>query len=317
MAKPNNFNASCDTDEPLHDTASELGQKLSALRKAQGLSISDVNRDTKIQAKYIQFIEDGNFSALPKGPFARSFVKQYCCYLNAEDLWQKYGARSFEQPHTNASADDNAFPAYARREEGFRKKSKFVIYIGIFLSLAAAVYVTFAFRSSIKEDSVSPIEGGTPAIIKEVKEKEAALAEVERLTQKISEDAAKSAATSVDLGWMDGKEPKNTPSQDINQTSDDLHELNADKQTLKIYADRYSWIKASSAGKILFEGTIKSGQEQSFSPTQEAPLRIRYGRSTNVTVSWNGNQENIKCDSAQGITKYYWYDGTVTDTPKK
>lgn len=74
----------------------QLGKALSEARKARGLTLHDVERDTRISQKYLKALEDGELEVLPAPVYARAFTRTYAQYLglNAADLVQKLpGAR--------------------------------------------------------------------------------------------------------------------------------------------------------------------------------------------------------------------------------
>jgi cytoskeletal protein RodZ len=74
----------------------ELGKALTHARTARGLTISDVERDTRISTKYIKALEEGEFETLPAPVYARAFMRTYAQYLglNARELVQQLpGAR--------------------------------------------------------------------------------------------------------------------------------------------------------------------------------------------------------------------------------
>ena len=74
----------------------ELGKALTQARKARGLTLTDVERDTRISSKYIQALEEGEIETLPAPVYARAFMRTYAQYLglNARDFVQRLpGAR--------------------------------------------------------------------------------------------------------------------------------------------------------------------------------------------------------------------------------
>lgn len=74
----------------------ELGKALSEARIARGLTLHDVERDTRISSKYLQALEEGDLQVLPAPVYARAFMRTYAQYLglNASALIQKLpGAR--------------------------------------------------------------------------------------------------------------------------------------------------------------------------------------------------------------------------------
>ncbi|MDP8925742.1 MAG: helix-turn-helix domain-containing protein, partial [Actinomycetota bacterium] len=46
-------------------SGSKIGQILKQARKEQGLSLQEVEQATKIRARYLKELEEGNFSVLP------------------------------------------------------------------------------------------------------------------------------------------------------------------------------------------------------------------------------------------------------------
>ena len=59
----------------------ELGKALTEARIARGLTLHDVERDTRISGKYLQALEEGELDALPAPVYARAFMRTYAQYL--------------------------------------------------------------------------------------------------------------------------------------------------------------------------------------------------------------------------------------------
>ncbi|MCH8850563.1 MAG: helix-turn-helix domain-containing protein [Chloroflexi bacterium] len=77
-------------------TTEGLGNALVEARKARGLTLRDVERDTRISTKYLQALEDGHLDVLPAPVYARAFMRTYAQYLglDASQLVQQLpGAR--------------------------------------------------------------------------------------------------------------------------------------------------------------------------------------------------------------------------------
>ncbi len=71
-------------------TPEELGKALSEARTARGLTLHDIERDTRISRKYLQALEEGMLDVLPAPVYARAFMRTYAQYLglNASTLVQ-------------------------------------------------------------------------------------------------------------------------------------------------------------------------------------------------------------------------------------
>lgn len=76
----------------------ELGKALAQARTARGLTLPDVERDTRISGKYLQALEEGRLEALPAPVYARAFMRTYAQYLglNARDFIQQLPGAKLE-----------------------------------------------------------------------------------------------------------------------------------------------------------------------------------------------------------------------------
>ncbi|MFH1074993.1 MAG: RodZ domain-containing protein [Candidatus Firestonebacteria bacterium] len=70
----------------------DIGPKLLKEREYKGFSIEKVSDDLKIQGRYIEAIEKGNFDSLPGEVYVKAFLKTYGDYLglNGRELVEEY-----------------------------------------------------------------------------------------------------------------------------------------------------------------------------------------------------------------------------------
>lgn len=309
----------------------ELGRKLKELREAQGITLEHASDATKIQKKYISAIEEGRLDELPKGPYCRSFLRQYCAFLTAPDMWAKY------DPLTrggNVTLEDfkasNEEPDMAVTPGVFRRSPRFWIYLLVVVSLAAAFWVTLRYRGEISTSATTPLEGGTAPIVREQQEKRAASADISSGTsQALSADAA--APASVDLSWMDGKQPAPKPAQQAAETQAVADAAARQKPAvpaqaakpaaktplLTLTARADSWLRISEGDKVLYQGIMKLGEKKEFRVNAARPLRVRCGNPAATDAAWFGAAAKALGGGKNPVTKYYWSDGAVTDTDKR
>lgn len=60
------------------------GEVLSRARQEKHLSLRTVARETKLPVKYLEIIEAGDWEALPKGDYARYFIREYARFLGLD-----------------------------------------------------------------------------------------------------------------------------------------------------------------------------------------------------------------------------------------
>lgn len=92
-------------------TNEDIGTALTQARTARGLSLYDVERDTRINRKYLQALEEGRLEVMPAPVYARAFMRTYAQYLglNAGSLVQQLpGAKPEPElpplPHATSEA---------------------------------------------------------------------------------------------------------------------------------------------------------------------------------------------------------------------
>ncbi len=75
---------------------SELGRLLHEARTAKEISLADVEAVTRIRQKYLEALETGEYSHLPRGTVARGFLRTYAAYLglDADAALQQYTQES-------------------------------------------------------------------------------------------------------------------------------------------------------------------------------------------------------------------------------
>jgi cytoskeletal protein RodZ len=61
-----------------------IGAQLRERRRQHGLSLADVERDTRINALYLEALEAEDFAALPAPVYARGFMRSYARYLGLD-----------------------------------------------------------------------------------------------------------------------------------------------------------------------------------------------------------------------------------------
>jgi hypothetical protein len=87
----------------------ELGNTLSRARRARAISLEDVERDTHVSKRYLEALENEDFSSFPAPVYARGFLRTYARYLglNAEELIRIF-------PNHDLTVDITPLPTVAR-----------------------------------------------------------------------------------------------------------------------------------------------------------------------------------------------------------
>lgn len=62
-----------------------LGEKLRKLRSERRISMNEVSRFTKIQVKYLEYLEDGRYEKLPADVYIKGFLRSYAEFLGVNE----------------------------------------------------------------------------------------------------------------------------------------------------------------------------------------------------------------------------------------
>lgn len=289
----------------------ELGEKLKSIREAQGLSVNVISDITKIQKRYLQAIEAGELSELPAGPYVRGFIRQYCEFLSATDLWNAYDAltrnlRARAEPETLQGATD-----YIASPKIFRATSHLWIYLIVIASLTVAAWITWSYRGEITGISTSPLNGGTAAVNR-----------YERETPSSGVAISEGQSGSVDVSWMDGLPAEDRPdTEEPSLSPDSAGEISparaaapeqTEKNALRIEATASVWLNITSGEQSLYRGTLKTGEVKTFKVTNKA-VRVRYGNPGGAAVTWNNSTVKPLRVSSKPLTITYYPDGKITE----
>jgi len=62
-----------------------LGEKLKKIRSDRRISLNDVSKNTKIQVKYLEYLENGEYDKLPPDVYVKGFIRSYAGYLGLSE----------------------------------------------------------------------------------------------------------------------------------------------------------------------------------------------------------------------------------------
>lgn len=287
----------------------ELGERLRNIREAQRLSIAEISVITKIQKRYLEAIENGDLSQLPRGPYVRGFIRQYCEFLSAADLWSTYDMLTTPPPSQETEAPEPE-QDYIAPPKIFKAPSHWWIYLVIIISLAVAGWITWNYRGEITGLSTSPTDGGTAVASRERRAEENASADSAASSDSV---VPENPSADANLSWMDGGDGTGTgrTAETADGAERGVDAPPTGKNVLHIAAKGNCWMLVTSGGQTLFSGTLRSGESKTFTVT-DSSIRVKYGNPGGVSVTWNGETATQLGSENRPITRIYRQDGSVT-----
>lgn len=292
------------------DTLREFGSLLKQLREAQILTIEQVSEQTHIRPFILEAIEDGELDALSGLVYSHSFVKSYCEFLCADDLWLKYEStfREHAFPNVHLSSQIESQKQYTPPARAvFRKTSLAWVYMLLLFSVFVAGYLLWKQKLELTSHPLKSPENITSSDVRAsvpvAPSADAMMLSTDRsldskdknLQQNtknvksgdISADVLRSLSLDEvkpqDIGWMDGlsydKHSKKGMSTDAEKRPD-LEGL------LLLNATERVWVGVYQGKQTLFSGFLDKGEKKEFFLKKRTRLRI--GNPSYVRLLWEG-----------------------------
>ncbi|CCQ98559.1 putative DNA-binding protein [[Clostridium] ultunense Esp] len=290
----------------------ELGLVLKKRREEKHLTLDDLQEITKIQKRYIDAIEKGNYHLLP-GPFyTRAFIRNLAetLSLNPDQLLEQYES---ELP----SVEPEPLETIPRRRRSLNRPSIFgpwITKVLLFLFVLIILFIIYMFI--VRQFPAAPPQ------------------EAEKNPPQVQENFPKtSSPTSNQTGTNGGgaasvneggtspapspaKEPILTFVKEEGKTS--YYQIsNVDYISLQVSTPRgpcWMEVRKGKKGKVIYSATLPEKQEMKWEFTDSNNAYIRLGATQNVDVTVNG-----KPVSLAGKKDVYRLDitlvGTTSATP--
>ena len=139
----------------------ELGEKLKEARLEKGLSLLDVQEKTKIQKRYLEAIEAGNYSSLPGSFYTRAFIREFALVVGIEPnaLLEEHEA---ELPTTSEEDFDRLTRVQKNRKQNSTKNTAIFSIIPRLLTailiIGIIAVVWYFLQKEVDPENEGPVE---------------------------------------------------------------------------------------------------------------------------------------------------------------
>ncbi|MGB9637262.1 MAG: helix-turn-helix domain-containing protein [Microgenomates group bacterium] len=136
-----------------------VGEILSEKRKAVGLSLEEIEKETKIRVKYLEAIEKNNFSQIPGSATVKGFIRNYALVLgltpaNVLAVFR----RDFRENEKGQIVPRGMTEPLNRKDFYWTPKTTFLLTV----FLVVGGFIFFFFRQYLKFISPPPLEVFSP-----------------------------------------------------------------------------------------------------------------------------------------------------------
>jgi cytoskeletal protein RodZ len=247
-----------------------VGRTLALERTRQGLDLEDIAERTKIAVRTLKHIEQDEFESLPGMIFARNFVRQYaeCLRMNQAAVVEQFN-REQQMPEPAFTVPEARFhvpnmrPSVVGRVFDNNTVSAFVTFL-LTIVVCAAAYYSYEYWQARRSTAHEPIAAAavpaaTPPPAAKPQENPVAPAQPE-------------AASAAQPAPLDS--PAVAPG-----TGGHVHVV--------VTADEPCWTQITADGKVLFAGTLGSGETKMVNAS--AVVSVRAGNAGAIKLKLNGS----------------------------
>ncbi|MDF2946047.1 MAG: family transcriptional regulator [Bacillales bacterium] len=274
---------------------SELGLRLKEAREQKKLTLEDIQSITKIQRRYLQGIEDGNYKVLPGSFYVRAFIRQYAeaVDLNPDEILQEYksevpGGVVVEEQTEQLSRVSN------RRSEIKYQNNKVYdilpkIVLGV-LIIAVFMGVWILFQNNSNDEVKSTNLNKTDAeyeVSKDNKKNTVDKPEPKETDTEEEEKPVDNAKNNADQNKL--KQVINTIETNSKRSTLELKET--EKFILELLPIGTSYLDVKNGkGQIFFSGMTKEGETLTYDFSREEEVVLNIGRTLDVKMKINGEE---------------------------
>ncbi len=247
-----------------------LGEKLIKFRSEARLTVADMSKATKIQAKYIEALEAGHYEKLPADVYVRGYLRGYARYLNIDESML---VRLYDQERNISSnirpeaPKKNSFNTSLDRTYTLSPRS-FVLSAIVLVIVSVTVYLWFQFRQFTTEPLLSITEPNPNQVV------EGNMAVLRGKTDRGTQVTVNNEATFVSPEG--GFEETLTLQQGVNQvTVRAVNRFNKERvEVLQIEA-RFEEVRAASSEDLALEQANAEGIFRIALSIKETPTKVK------------------------------------------
>lgn len=144
-----------------------LGEKMRKLRSQYRMSLAEVSRATKIQVKYLEALESGEYGKLPAEVYVRGFLTSYARHLGVDEqiFLRLYDKERHIRVNLGQDTDPDTRPRLPLSSSVVITPRMFTIAVAVLLLALTFTYLFREFRSFVAEPQLVLLEPLSGAVI--------------------------------------------------------------------------------------------------------------------------------------------------------
>ncbi|WP_231556712.1 helix-turn-helix domain-containing protein [Tetragenococcus muriaticus] len=288
-----------------------IGDRLRQARLDKNISIDELQQKTKIQKRYLEAIESGNFAALPGAYYVRTFIRQYAEAVGEKgdvlvDIYD--GKDGIDSESRRAQPETVQGSRKALHEEKSRNKTTREHLPVVLLGFIAFMIVGVIAYAAWQDRNSDPVISRTTSSL----QVENSVSTEQNQDQSSEQDSAESTETTS----SSEEDQMEVSMEDSTQSQATIQVTNAeDPLELEVTGknDR-AWVGVSVNGNYTLQETLQPGQtENTTIPEGTENFVVTLGASANVDVTVNDQEVDFDDPNYELLRKDLNFEVTYQD----
>jgi cytoskeletal protein RodZ len=307
-----------------------LGEKLKKLRSEGRISLVEVSKSTKIQVKYLEYLENGEYDKLPAKVYVKGFLRSYASFLGVSEsylikLYER--EQGIQENIKNTSQEEKIskpikFPNFIITPKVMVISAVSLLVLGCFFYLykelgnfintprlvvikpvsGSVVESKSVYVSGISEKDSEVFINDQPTMVNEKGEfnENVGLQDgLNTISVKARNKFGKEAVQNMTLQFNPQDEKRENFSSESSQSADIVPESSSLEIELHVEPNP-TWISVEVDGNLAYSGTLLPGATQNFEAKEKISITSGKGKSTFLKI--NGVDKGALSDSS-GIVR--------------
>jgi len=295
-----------------------LGERMKKIRDEHRLSLAEISKSTKIQIKYLEYLEKGEYMKLPADVYVKGFLRSYAVFmgLNEAMLIKQYQREKGIHKNIKKIADTDEVNAPIKFSSFIITPKVIIVSLIIFLALASFTYLYMEVNNFISAPRlviIKPADGttvdGNSTHVTGVAEKDALVfindqpvlvnengefgedvglkPGLNMITVKARSKFNKEATESISVN-SSLQDTAQQPSDNISNESVQDQTQNMNPISAEIYVSpNPTWLSVEADGNLVYSGVLLPQSVQKFEAKEK--ISVTSGKGNETFVKINGS----------------------------
>ena len=292
-----------------------LGEKLTNLRSERRISLGEVSRSTRIQLKYLEYLEAGDYKKLPADVYVKGFLRGYADFMGVDEnvLIRLYEKEKGIKVNLEKATDKKVVKKEKINMSPFLITPKIIaVSLGALLICGGFFYLykeIGAFANTPKLVILNPaqnaVESSNSVVVEGVTDKDAKVfinsqpilvSDEGRFSESLALQSGTNAISIKAVNRFDKVSTQNIMVQSNFQAEQVENTVEGDQDKILLEQNKILldvrvdpgpvWVSVEADGNLVFSGTMLVGAVQSFSADNK--IVVNSGKANATYVKFGG-----------------------------